>query len=129
MEKYICSSCNREKEGKNIEWYDIFNHVNHGIKIDEELICVCKNCGAKICKDCWEQIIKTSVWLDLVASFIFAITICSKASSYGIGFGIFVCSLFLVLAKIAENFVVINNNTTFNKLLALFKKLGRDGSS
>jgi len=62
VEKFICSSCNCEKEGKNIEWYEIFSHNNRGIKLDEELIYVCNHCGAKICKDCKDQKIKTSAW-------------------------------------------------------------------
>jgi len=62
VEKFICSSCNCEKEGKNIEWYEIFSHNNRGIKLDEELIYVCNHCGAKICKDCKDQKINTSAW-------------------------------------------------------------------
>ncbi|MCJ7651500.1 MAG: hypothetical protein MUP85_23075 [Candidatus Lokiarchaeota archaeon] len=203
MEKFCCSSCNYEKEGKKLEWYEIFSHTNRGVKLDEELIYVCNNCGAKICKDCKEQkvkgstwsgwekaicpccykyfapavlqeidrgkkiqenkiriknekligenknlteksngdihknnstktinddlvyipasvsILKLFAWLDLIASFIFAIIIWSEPTHYSIGFGIgvllqgiFVCALFLVIAIIAENLIVINHKTT-----------------
>ncbi|PKL82550.1 MAG: hypothetical protein CVV24_09590 [Ignavibacteriae bacterium HGW-Ignavibacteriae-3] len=201
MDNFICSSCNGEKVGEKVEWYEIFNRMDRGVKLKEGFIYICKNCGAHICKDCKEHKIKVNIWsgwekakcpccsdtfapdvqseinrgikirenqtlpknenkevinniigdshkvemspnqatknsnneqiiipdsvsvlkffawLDLIVSIILAIYLWNEHYNVMMGIGvilqgIFVCALFLVVALIAENLIVINHNTT-----------------